>query len=227
MMMMMMIKRASFLLGFSLLTISAFPQEKDFGIWYGASAEFGIIKSLQVDLSTCFRTFDNAGKLEEGFLEGGLSYKFNEYLSASASYRITENIEKDDSFHLRHKWFAGVRGTLPIGNFTLSARAIFQQRYKTYIEDENDKLPASHGRFRMKALYDFPSFPVSPYIYSEIFCPLFKASERIIDKKRFGGGIELDIAARHSFDIEYLFQRDYFPHMTDENILSLGYSFKF
>lgn len=226
-MMMTMIKKGSLFLCFTLLSISAFPQEKDFGIWYSASAEFDIINKLEADLSTCFRTFENAGKLEEGFLEGGLSYVFNDYLSASVSYRITENIEKDDSYHLRHKWFAGIRGTLPLGDLKLTGRALFQQRYKTYIEDENDKLPASHGRFRLKALYDIPAFPVSPYIFGEIFCPLFKDSDRVIDKKRIGGGIELDITAHHSFDVEYIFQRDYFPDLADENILSFDYTFKF
>ncbi len=222
-----MIRRISLICVFSLLVSIAFSQEKDFGIWYGASAEFDIINKLEADLSTCFRTFDNAGKLEEGFLEGGLSYKFIDYFSASVSYRITENIEKDDSFHLRHKWFAGIMGTLPLGDLKLTGRALFQQRYKTYIEDDNDKLPASHGRFRLKADYDIPAFPVSPYIFSEIFCPLFKDSERVIDKKRVGAGIELTMTAHHSFDVEYIFQRDYFPDLADENILSFGYTFKF
>jgi hypothetical protein len=225
--MMTMIKRASLLCVFSLLAFSAFSQEKDFGIWYNASVEFEIINRLEADLSTCFRTYDNAGKLEQAFLEGGLSYKFNDYLAAAASYRFTENIENDDSYHIQHKWFIDVRGTLPVRNLKITGRAMFQQRYKTYIEDDNDELPSSHGRFRLKAGYDIPAFPVSPYIYTEIFCPLFKDSDRVIDKKRIGGGIELNITAHHSFDAEYIFQRDYFPDLADENILSFVYTFKF
>ena len=226
-MMMTMIKRASLLCGFSLLALSAFSQEKDFGIWYGASAEYKILNRLEADLSTCFRTYDNAGKLEQSYLEGGLSYKFNDYLAAAASYRITENIENDDSYHIQHKWFLDVRGILPLGNFKITGRAIFQQRYKTYIEDDNDELPSSHGRFRLKTLYDFPAFPVDPYISAEIFCPLFKDSAMVIDKKRMAGGVELDITAHHSFEAGYIFQRDYFPDLVDENILSLSYTFKF
>ncbi|OFY67961.1 MAG: hypothetical protein A2V64_11665 [Bacteroidetes bacterium RBG_13_43_22] len=227
MMMMTMNKRSSLLFVFCLFALNAFPQEKDFGIWYNASAAYEVFNNLDIGLSTSFRTFDNAGKLEEAFLEGEISYKFNNYLAAAASYRISENIEDDDSYHIRHKWFADVKGTLPLGNLRLSGRAMFQQRYKTYIEDENDKLPTSHGRFRLKALYNFSTSPADPYIYAEIFCPLFKDSDRVIDKKRIGAGVELDITAHHSFDVEYIFQRDYFPDLSDDNILSFGYSLRF
>jgi hypothetical protein len=226
-MMMTMIRRGFFLLAFCLVSLPSLSQKKDFGIWYDASAELDLLKHLELDLTTCFRTFDKAAKLEEAFLESELSYKFNKYLSAGASYRITENIEDDDAYHIRHKWFADVKGTLPLGRFKFSGRAMFQQRFKTYIEDENDKLPSSHGRFRLKAQYNFPAFPLDPYIYTELFCPLFKESDRIIDKKRAGAGLELDITSHHSCEIEYLFQRDYFPKLIDEHILSLSYTFKF
>jgi hypothetical protein len=227
MMMTTTIKRESLLSCFILLAFNAFAQEKDFGIWYGASAEFEVIKKLEVNLSTCVRTFNNTARLEEAFLEGEISYKFNNYLATAASYRLTENLEDDDAYHIRHKWFVDVKGTLPVGKFRITGRAMFQERYKTYIEDENDKLPASHGRFRLKALYNFSTLPIDPYIYGEVFCPLFKDSDRVIDKKRIGAGVELDITVHHSFNVEYIFQRDYFPDLYDENILSLGYSFKF
>jgi hypothetical protein len=225
--MMMMNKRRSLSLVLFLFVLTAFSQEKDFGIWYGASAEFRVVNRLEAEIITCFRTFDKAAKLEEAFLEGEISYKFNDYLAAAASYRITENIEDDDAYHIRHKWFVDVKGTLPLGDFKISGRAMFQQRYKTYIEDENDELPSSHGRFRLKAQYNFSTLPVDPYIYTEVFCPLFKDSDRVIDKKRAGAGIELNITAHHSFEVEYLFQRDYFPDLIDEHILSFAYKFKF
>ena len=207
-------------------SLKASSQEKDFGIWYNASVRFDIISRLDADISTSFRTFDNAGRLEEGFIESELSYKFNNYLAAAASYRISENIEDDDSYHIRHKWFVTFQGTLPVGNLKVSARCIFQQRYKTYFEDENDKLPRSHGRFRFKAQYDFPELPVDPYLYGEMFCPLFRDSERIFDKKRAGAGVKITITSRHALQVGYIFQRDYFPDVIDENILILGYSLK-
>ena len=225
--MMMMSRKIYVFLILLAIPLISFSQEKDFGIWYGASGEFEIINRLDASVSTSVRTYDRATELEEVFLEGEVAYKFNDYLAAAASYRISENIEDDNAFHIRHKWFVHMIGTLPLGDFKFTGRIIFQQRYKTYFEDENDKLPTSHARFRVKAQYNFPALPVDPYVYGEFFCPLFKESERIIDKKRAGGGFTVDITDRHEVQLGYIFQRDYFPDLIDENIVTLGYTLKF
>ena len=44
------------------LPLSVFSQKKDFGIWYGISAEHKLSKKLEIDLSTNIRTFENASK---------------------------------------------------------------------------------------------------------------------------------------------------------------------
>ncbi len=212
---------------FSCLTSIAWSQDKDFGIWYNASAEHKFKDKLELDLSTTIRTFDKASRIEEAFLEGALAYKLTDYLSVSAAYRITENIEDDDTYHLRHKWFAGIKGSLEIWNFNISGRVRFQERYKTYFKDEEDKIPDSHFRLKMDVMYKIPSFPVNPFISAELFCPVFKECDVIVDKKRIMGGIEYKISKKHSVEAEYIFQRDYKPDLTDDHIISLNYKFKF
>ena len=71
--------------------ISAFPQKDDFGIWYNINAEHKISKKIELDLDACLRTFKDASRIEEAFLEAGIAYKLNKYFSAGASYRFTEN----------------------------------------------------------------------------------------------------------------------------------------
>jgi hypothetical protein len=227
MMMMMTIKRVLFISIFSVLTGVIFSQAKDFGIWYGVSAEHKLIKNLEVDFSTCIRTFDNASKIEEAFFDVGLTYKFNKYLAAGGSYRLTENIENDDSYHLQHKWFFDVKGSFSLENFSFSGRFRLQERFKTYFKDAEDKVPDFHGRYRLTALYNIPSFPVNPYISAEIFCPMFKDSERRIDKNRFIGGFEYKIVKKHTLEAEYIFQRDYLPHISNMNLISINYNIKF
>jgi hypothetical protein len=205
----------------------SFSQDDDFGIWYGISAEHKLIKKLEVDISADVRTFKNASKINEAFLETGLTYKFNKYLAAGGSYRFTEFLDKDDSYHPRHKWFVDLKGTLPLGDLTLSARFRFQERYKTYFLDENDKVPDSHGRYRLKAFYNIPSFPVNPYIASEIFCPMFTETTRRVDKDRFMFGLQYNISKKHSLELEYMFQRDFLPHISDINIVSINYDLSF
>lgn len=204
-----------------------YTQEKDFGIWFGAAAETDIVKKLELDLSGCLRTFENASQIEEAFLETGLMYKLCKYFSVGGAYRITRSIEDDDSYHIRHKWFADIKGTLPAGDFKFTGRVRFQERYKTYFEDENDKKATSHIRGRLKAQYDIPSFPVNPYLAAELFFPVQSQAEMNIDKKRFMAGIEYNISKIHSVALEYLFQRDYHPKLIDMNIISLNYNLKF
>jgi hypothetical protein len=204
----------------------SFSQD-DFGIWYSVTAEKKLVKNLGLDLDANVRTINNASKIEEAFFDIGLSYNLNKYLSAAVSYRFTEFKEKDELFHPRHKWFADLKGKLPLGNFDFSARLRFQQRYKTYFRDQNDKESKEAGRIKLKILYNIPSFPVNPYLSSELFFPMFTQSERSVEKNRFMAGIEYNIAKKHSFDLEYMFQRDYFPHISDINIVSFCYNLKF
>jgi hypothetical protein len=211
---------------FGIASIS-FSQNADFGLWYSITAEKKLIKSLDLNLDANVRTYHNASEIEEAFFDIGLNYKFNKYLSAAVSYRFTEFKEDDESFHPRHKWFADLKGKLPLGDFDISARLRFQQRYKTFIEDENDKESKEVIRFRIKTLYDIPSFPVNPYISAELFFPAFTETTRTVEKNRLMAGLEYNISKKHSIELEYMFQRDFLPHISDINIISVSYNLKF
>lgn len=211
---------------FGIASIS-FSQNADFGLWYSITAEKKLIKSLDLNFDANVRTYHNASEIEEAFFDIGLNYKFNKYLSAAVSYRFTEFKEDDESFHPRHKWFADLKGKLPLGDFDISARLRFQQRYKTFIEDENDKESKEVIRLRIKTLYDIPSFPVNPYISAELFFPAFTETTRTVEKNRLMAGLEYNISKKHSIELEYMFQRDFLPHISDINIISVSYNLKF
>jgi hypothetical protein len=209
------------------LPFTAFTRDKDFGIWYGISVKHDIFKNMEINISAVVRTYDNASKIEQEFLEGGLEYKFNPNLSAMGSYRLTSNIEDNSRYYIQHKWFLDFKGNLPVADFSISCRLRFQSRIKTYIEDEEDKLPDYTGRIKLKALYKTLSFPINPYMYVESFLPMFSDKTRTIGKNRFSAGIEFAISKRYSIEAEYIFQRDYLPDLSDENILSVNLSIKF
>lgn len=209
------------------LTISAFSQEKDFGVWYGISAQHKLNEKFDVELSTNVRTFNNAAKIEEAFIEGGLVYNLSKRFSIGGSYRFSESIEDNNSYYIRHKFLLDLKGGLPVGKLTFTGRLRFQSRIKNYIEDEEDDHPDYTGRLKIKVLYKTPTFPVNPYLYMETFCPMFSDKSRTIEKNRFGAGLDFSIAKQHSVDIEYIFQRDYLPHISDINLISVNYNIKF
>ena len=225
--MMTMIKKWRLVLFSFFLPLAVFAQKKDFGIWYGVSAEQKLTHKLEFDLSTNIRTFEKAAKIDEAFLEGGLAYNLKKYLTVAGSYRLSKNIEDNNSYYFQHKLFLDLKGNLPAGVFSFTCRLRFQTRIKTYIKNENDEHPDYEGRIKLKAIYKTPSFPVNPYVYIESFLPMFSYKTRTIEKDRFSAGIEFKIAKRHSIEAEYIFQRDYLPHLSDLNIISLNYDVKF
>lgn len=226
--MMMMMTRKCYL-SFFLFFISfiTYSQGKDFGIWYGISAEHKLAKKLELDLSADVRTFRNASKVDEAFVEGGLTYSLSKHISVGGSYRLTKSIEDNNSYYFRHKVMLDLKGSFPAGNFDFSGRLRFQTGYKTYIQHDNDIYPYYTGRVKLKVVYKTQTFPVDPYVYIESFCPMFSDKSGKIEKNRYSAGLELKITKRHSVQLEYIFQRDYLPHLSDINIISFNYNLKF
>ena len=223
----MMIRNCFLFLFLLLLTGSVYCQESDFGLWYEVNAKKALGKKFDIEASVMVRTFDNASKIEQAFFETGVTYDLNKYVGFAGSYRIGNYVEDDYLYHIRHKWFADIKGSLPLKNFVLSARLRLQILKRIYIEDPSDKRAEYDGRLKLKGMYKIPNFPVDPYVSFETFSPVFRSSETFIEKSRSTLGLEYKISKKHLIDIEYIYQRDNSPHLKIMNIISLSYTFKF
>jgi hypothetical protein len=221
-----MIKRGCVIILLFMAALPGLAQDKDFGVWYGVSTSKGITYKFDLELSGMLRTFNNASQVDQGFFEAGLKYKINKNLSAAFSYRIIDAVEDNDKYYAQHKFFLDLSGDVKLSAFQLSGRFRFQTRIKTYLEYYTDKFPDYTGRIKGKVTYRTPSFPVNPYISYEAFCPMFVTSDRVIGKQRFSLGIQYKTPKKHTIDIGYIRQRDFLPHISDINILSLSYDFK-
>jgi hypothetical protein len=224
---MMMIKKLIIILLVSSISGIVLSQENDFGLWFQIDGEHVFTKKLDGQLSLALRTFDNSSRIDEVFAEGGLQYSFNKYFSAAASYRLTNKSEENFEYYLRHKVFLSVRSSVPVGNFIFSGRLMMQRTTKSYIEEEEDLSPKYTLRFKVRSYYNIPAFPLNPYLYCEFFAPFSSGSGLSIGKNRLSGGADFKINSRNSLQLEYIFQRDYQPHLSDENIISLSYKIKF
>ena len=74
-----------------MIPLSAGAQEDDFGIWYSADAKVGVTRRLDAEISAELRTFNNAGRIEQGFLEAGIEYRIADWASVEGAYRITNS----------------------------------------------------------------------------------------------------------------------------------------
>jgi hypothetical protein len=211
----------------SLIPATIFGQSDDFGIWYGINTELKLVKKLDLNLSSEIRTFNNATQIDQAFIEGGLVFKFNDFLSSAGSYRFTGKLEDDSRYHIRHKWFAEMKGSLPLNDFTFSARLMLQIMKRTYIEEEDDEIPRYAGRIKFKAAYDIPKFPLNPFLSVETFTPLFEQSETLIDKERFASGFEYKMNKNNVAEISYILERYSLPETILYHVVSLKYKMKF
>jgi hypothetical protein len=221
-------KHLFLLLVFYLIWIAgARAQDRDFGLWYEANAEKAVSKKIVIAGSATIRTFDNASLINEGFMELGASYNANKYLGLGASYRLGNYLDDTYYYHIRHKWFGDIKGSLPLGNLSISLRARFQVTSRTYLEDPDDERMRYDGRIKLRAIYKTPHFPLNPFLYIETFSPMFRSTDHFVTKSRVSGGAEYKLSKRHIVSAEYIYQRDLTPDLSVMNIVSLSYTFRF
>ncbi len=226
MMMMMNRKYSLVLFLFILSSVSVFSQD-DFGIWLGADLSHKIYRNLSAEISGSLRTNEKTSVVDQYFAEGGLSYKFNKYLSIGSSYRLINKIEDNTDYYFRHKFFLSVKAEIPAGRFDLSARLQYQRTVKTYIENDNDIIPQDIMRLRVKAEYDFQSSPLKPYLYYEPFLSLKDGNNTGLKKTRYSAGTAIKISSKSRIEAGYIFENVRETGSTDSHFISLRYMFKF
>ncbi len=225
---MMMMNRKYSLVLFLLISssVSVFSQD-DFGIWLGADLSHRIYRNLSAEISGSLRTNENTSVVDQYFAEGGLSYKFNKYLSIGSSYRLINKIEDNTDYYFRHKYFLSAKAEIPLGRFDLSARLQYQRTVKTYIENDNDLAPQNILRLRAKAECDLQSSPLKPYMYFEPFLSLNEGNSTGFVKARYSAGTAIKISSKSRIEAGYIFENVTEKGSTDSHFISLKYIFKF
>jgi hypothetical protein len=225
---MMMINK-KFLLALLFFTISGIllSQDNDFGIWYGMSGTYRFDKHVDLKISASLRTIENASETDQYFGEGGISYRFNDYVSCEGSYRIINKKEIDSAFHFRHKLFFNIMGTLPAGRFIFDGRLMYQKTMESYMEDESSVLSRNYARLKLKTSYSSPTSPLKPFVYIETFVPVFKNNGFDIKKTRYSAGVEVKISHHSSFEASYIFEKFNKAAVQDMNIISFNYDLVF
>lgn len=212
---------------FIFLPVVLTAQDPDFGIWTSVKARHDFNKQLEAELSFELRTAENVSVTDQYFGELGLSYSFNDYFAAGASFRSIGKLEDDEEYHFRQKFLFHLKGTIPLGRLDVSARVMYEKVLLSYVEDFDDPMSENYARTRFKAEYDSKSSPLKPFISWEPFFPLSGDPDYTIEKSRLSAGTELKISRRSSFGISYIFDNKTKPTRTDEHIISVGYELKF
>jgi hypothetical protein len=208
-------------------SLIVFSQDKDFGMWFGASAKHEIFRNLDLDVSGSLRTNTNSSIFDQYFIQGTGSYSINRYLSAGISYRLIKKLESNSDYYYRHKYFLNLTATVPAGNLTFFGRAMYQITNKTYVENDNDLIAENTARFRLKSKFKIQQTPLKPYLELETFLLLTENSGFKISKYRFAAGTEVKLSRKSSLDLSYIHEKRNNSSNSVMNIISLGYQFDF
>ena len=211
-------------IGFLLIfSLSLASQNTDFGAWYGFNTDFKVEKGLKADFEASIRTDQNASHIETFYFEPGLRYKISRNFSAGLYYRFIEQDENDGKFHPRHRLSFQLKGDLPLGRFTFSARYRIQEQIRTYIRSSDDELPEWYHRLRIQADYNVPSIPLTPYASVELHSMLFSPNDIQIEKMRYTVGLDYTIKKKHTIGLAYIYNTSRVSNPDYMNIISVTY----
>ena len=240
---------AALLLSAAATTTSA--QSDDFGLWTSIGATKKINRQWSVGAEAELRLQDNWGAVERWTIGAGASYKPMKYIKLDAGYKFIDAHRNryytsaagnakwlPYYWSPRHRIYAGITGTLPIGNFEISLRERWQYTYRPEVTTEcwnltkgkkdDDKTINGKGknvlRSRLQAAYKIPGSGVEPYLSAEMY-----TTDRL-DKMRYTAGVEWKISRQHAIDVYYRYQdvhEDDDEDNQNTHVLGLGYKFKF
>ncbi|MCH4146843.1 MAG: DUF2490 domain-containing protein [Prevotella sp.] len=243
--------RKILLLVLTMLPMMGYAQD-DFGVWASLGAEKKIDKHWSAGIEGEYRSRNDAKTVDRWSLEADASYKFANWLKASAGYAFLYDHNKEKTTYksngdtnnlrpsywgIRHRFHIDLTGDADLGRFNLSLRERWQYTYRPektttrydfdneYWEDTTVKGKGKNVlRSRFQVEYKIPDCAVEPYANVEIF------NGWALQKVRYTLGADWKIRKHHVVGLYYRYQTvndDDDDNEPDSHILGVSYTYKF
>jgi len=219
----------SFLL---LLTAGAgcFPsygQYNDAGLWLGTTVEKKISPSNTLVAAGEIRMNENITQVGAAFIEGGLTHKFNKYLSFGINYRFIERRQLGYSYSTRHRIYADITGKYKLDKLSFSLRERIQLQVRDYYSSETGRIPEWYLRSKLSIKYNLRK-KITPMVAVEIFYQLTNPSGNEIDGVRYYAGFDYEFNKRHAIEPYYLIQSEKnVKNPETDFVIGVGYTYSF
>lgn len=232
----------------ALLSLSAFAQDDEFGLWTSVEARKKLADGLNASVEGEFRTQDGFD-VERWAATAKIAYKLNNYLKFDGGYtfiyrnvpgEITKKGNIVDSYwSTRHRLFVAATGSIKWNRLEFSLRERFQFTQRTATsaakwdgDDGSQKadeeiLAKSKNtlRSRFQVEWDIRRSHFSPYASAELYNSLDNGFE--LEKTRWTVGTGYKFSKKHSVDIFYRYQNQSDDDEPNGHVIGLGYCFKF
>lgn len=187
---------------------SVFAQTDDFGVWLSVGAEKKINK-WTIEFEQELRTMENSGKIERISSSLGADYKLFKPLKIGLSYQyITLNDLENDDLQPRHRLNMYAQGKYELGRLTISLRERVQVTYKDETERTYKMNPKWSLRNKLKADYNIPHSPFSPFATFEAFYQLNNPDGNKFDNLRYSLGTEYKLNKHHALNAYLMIDKE-------------------
>lgn len=205
----------------SLVCLSAtgnmYAQSDDFATWTSAKVNYKLTPSWKLSGMAEFRSKDHMKEADRIGMNVGVGYTVVPRLQLEAAYEVHYRNRGEDGWKFRHRYNAGVQGSLKWQHFTFSLRERFQQ---TFFEGDIE----NRLRSRLKVAYSDNDWFVQPYFSAELYQPIGDRPFFRVARMRYRPGIQMDLSQMCSLDVFYC--RQYEPDKC-KNIVGLEFAFDF
>ena len=211
---------------FQLTYFITYSQINDAGLWLSPSIEKKITSKVSVSINPAFRFNENITELGTFFTDAGLDYKINKRIRVSGNYRIISRRKLDDSYGIRHRFYADLSYRKKIKQFSLTWRLRLLNQYTEILSSERGSVPDYAVRNKLQIKYETDS-KYAPFVSGEIWYGI-NFRENQFRRYRVVGGVEMEINKYNSIALSYIFQRELNAANPEINYIScIGYNYSF
>ncbi len=138
-------------------------QQKDAVFWGGVNFEKKLSKRFSVSLFNQYALNQNLAELGYYFFDVGINFKYNDHVSLSGNYRLSEIRNLDNFYNDRQVLYGDLSYSKGFGNFSFALRTRYQQSYYglSFTESENYKRNKNFSRnkitikYKLNRIYSF------------------------------------------------------------------------
>lgn len=205
---------------------SAAAQVNDAGLWFSTGIEKKLNSRFSVSFNPTLRFNENISELGSAFIDAGTEYKINKRIRVSANYRLSSRKKLDDSYGIRHRFYADFSYRKKLKQITLTYRFRVLTQYTEMLSSEKGNIPQHAIRNKIQLKYETVT-RYAPFLSGEIWYGI-NYRQNQFDRYRLTGGFEFEINKYSSMVLSYIFQRE----INSENpvtdyITSVGYNYSF
>lgn len=204
--------RKYFVIAFSIVTVTAFAQRKDFQTWWSLGIEGQAFEKFSYGISPEVRLYNNTSSIKSILLELDVKYEAFNFFHVGGKYRLQERFYYNELNHIANRF--GIYGQLRhnFNNLRIRYRAMYLWEYIGFNTREYGSIPFEEHRHRLTLRYFKKSWKIRPMIAGEAFFlrrPTFVLGEQ---KYMLKTGADYKITKRLSFGLFYRFQTEYYAN---------------